>query len=111
MTDELEKIVDLAKNYQLDWANYNIKELNKMGIQRTNGDEVSEDTNLIPRLTVKLTLPQWVWLNKLIGETQGTLTSIAMQSTDEEHKHFIKPCLALEKDWDFFIENIRKATE
>ncbi len=60
------------------------------------------------KLQVTLTIEQWMWMHTLIGETQGTLTCIAMQSTDEEHKHFIAPCLQLEKDWDLFIEKIRE---
>ncbi|HMX99893.1 MAG TPA: hypothetical protein PKC44_08990, partial [Agitococcus sp.] len=103
----LEKIVDLAKNYQLDWANYNIKELNKMGIQRTNGDEASEDTNLIPQLTVKLTLQQWMWMHKLIGETQGILECAVIQfkGTNPEH-HMIHPFDSLVEQWEVFLETV-----
>ncbi len=82
-----------------------------MGIIRGNGDEELREENMRACPKFELTLKDWMWMHQLIGETQGTLTSIAMQSTDEERKHLVAPCLALEKNWELFIQKIRGVSE
>lgn len=58
-------------------------------------------------MKTELTLKQWMWMHKLIGETQEMLECAAIQLT-EEQKHMISPFRCLVEQWEEFLHEIKK---
>lgn len=58
-------------------------------------------------MNTTLTLEQWMWLHKLIGETQGMLECAVIQLT-EEQKHMVSPFRCLVEQWEGFLDNIKE---